>query len=177
MKMKLLAFTLLIVVFTFIGCSTNPKSISELKFNGIVAQSEKEPGTLYYLIGNGFNIATSASSTDSIVNSWIQKHPEALVQPIYAFGKNEVTMKFCLVFDGADTLNNYLIRQGCYEANAMRIPNSWNEIIVDDRRLIESLPGVPFFEIYLGEEAQISFQEQITAAENKAKKNKIGLWK
>lgn len=171
-------FNLLFVLAALLAsCTSGPSKVSELSFTDMVGQSDDAKGTLFHLTGTGFNESSRAAETEVIVNDWIKNHPEAEIIPVYAFGKGEVQMKFCLFVDGSDTLNNYMVRKGCYAADYMKAFKTWEEISSSDKMLIESLPGEQFVEFYLSDEEYNNFQNQIQAAERAAKNDKLGVWK
>lgn len=73
-------------------------------------------------------------------------------------------MTYCWLIDGTDTINNYLVKNGCFPGGTMMKPEpledkSSNMMVHIDTRIYNN------------------FIEQIKAAEIFAEKNQLGIWK
>lgn len=126
------------IILTFTSCNGQEKQVEQLKlsdfkFESIFGTTASEPKTTYSLLGTGFFRTPHSNNSDSLITSWINKHPEAVVIPISAFGPvklkdPESKMKYCWVIDQKDTLNNYLIKEGCFPGGTMMRPKTWDEM-------------------------------------------------
>lgn len=73
-------------------------------------------------------------------------------------------MTYCWLIDGTDTINNYLIKNGCFPGGTMMIP----EPLEDQSSSMT---------VHIEEPVYHNFIEQIKAAEIFAEKNQLGIWK
>lgn len=134
--------------------------IIEFNFESIFGHTNQTPNNTYSLLGMGYFRAPSSNNSDSLIDNWIKNNPKAKVVPVSSFGpvsanKPDSKMIFCLVIQNNDTLNNYLIKNGCFPAGTMQAPP-------DIDKLIE-------------ENEYNNFINQIKAAELYARKNKLGI--
>ena len=153
---------LIVTLFLGIGqlnCSGQSKiiNLSEVKFESIFGYP-KDSSKVFCLLGSGFFRAPSSNNVDSLIYNWIDKHPNAIVLPISKL--TESKMIYCWVIDNKDTLNTWLIRNGCYPGGTMVGPKKYNGIS----------------EVYISDATYKSFIEQVRIAETFAKESKLGIW-
>jgi hypothetical protein len=164
--MQLSRALLIITVLTLNSCGRHMSDIKVLKikdftFESIFSSTDSEPGNTYCLLGTGFFRTPRSDNSDSLIKEWIENHPEATVVPVSSFGPMIVTqpdskMTYCWVIDQGDTLNNYLIRTGCFPGGTMmRAKESKNIVSKKDYE---------------------SFIDQIKSAERYARDHQLGIW-
>ena len=156
-----LFFLILTLFFSSVqlSCAGQSKEIklSEIRFESIFGYP-KDKSKVFCLLGSGFFRAPSSNNIDSLIYTWINKHPNAIVLPISQL--NEGKMIYCWVIDNKDTLNTWLIRNGCYPGGTMVGPAKNKGIS----------------EVYITDAIYKNFIEQIRVAETFAKDNKLGIW-
>ncbi|MBI3232850.1 MAG: hypothetical protein HYZ42_02220, partial [Bacteroidetes bacterium] len=85
-------------------------------------------------------------------------------------------MVYCWVIDNKDTLNNYLIKNGCFPGGTMMRPKTWDEMEKLERELYEGTGEKPDVKVYVDKKTYDVFIEQIKTAELYAKENNLGIW-
>lgn len=135
--------------------------LSNFKFQSIFGSTDSEPENIYCLLGTGFLRSPHSENSDSLINTWIENHPKAIVVPVSSFGpleteKPDSKMTYCWVIDQNDTLNNYLIKNGCFPGGTMMRANESNYII--------------------RKKEYVAFIKQIESAELYAQNKKLGIW-
>lgn len=179
--------TILIVSFlgTLNSCSgqekKEPLKIADFEFKSIFGMTSKEPKNTYCLLGTGFFRAPSAANSDSLIIEWIKVHPNATVVPVSSLGQVEIkdpetTMTYCWVIDNKDTLNNYLIKNGCFPGGTMMRPKTWDEMEKWEKELYEDTDEKPDVKVFIDKKTYDNFIEQIKSAELIARENKLGIW-
>ncbi len=165
---------------------SNFTSLGQLKLDKIKFKSwfgvevNGDPETLYCLLGNGFARTTSASNTDSLINVWTTRHPTADVIPVFMFGpiltsRPHSRQIYCWVIDGLDTLNIYLVKNGCIPGSTMLRPKTWDEM--DGKQKEEEYDNkAPMQEMYVDKDAFRTFIAKVKEAEGEARKMRIGIW-
>jgi len=157
--MKLLSPLLLAIMhFILLSCKAQKTYIKlvDVKFESIFG-STKGNSDQYCLLGSGFFRAPRADNTDSLITDWIKKHSDAYLIPISSI-KDKAKLTYCWVIDNNDTLNNFLIKNGCFPGGTMMRPSK----------------GIA--EIYINDKDYATFIEQIKNSETYAKKRKLGIW-
>jgi hypothetical protein len=83
-----------------------------------------------------------------------------------------------LIIDGKDTLNNYLVRQGCYPGGTMQRPETWEEMSDREKEIYKDLQEKEKLNIivHIDKKAYENFIEQIKSSEKYASDNKLGIW-
>lgn len=157
----------LFVLTALISCSfgkgkTNIIRPGNLKFKSIFGYSNTDSLQAYCLLGTGFLRAASASNTDSLIDIWINNHPNASVIPITTLDGPDYKLTYCWLVDKGDTINNYLIKNGCFAGGTMMYPES----STNDAKI----------EIHIDRKGYAAFIKQIERAETFAQKNKLGIW-
>lgn len=179
------AVLILILSLTFSSCkgqqTKTPLKISDFKFESIFGTTTKEPKNTYCLLGTRFFRAPSSNNSDSLIAEWINAHPNASVIQVSSLGQietkdPETTITYCWVVDIKDTLNNYLIRNGCYPGGTMMRPKTWKEIEKGEKELYKDRDAKPDVKVFVDKKAYDNFIEQIKIAEQFARENKLGIW-
>lgn len=184
MKQQTTILTLffLLTINSCIGQETRISlKISDFKFESIFGMNSKEPKITYCLLGSGFFRTPRSNNSDSLINDWIKGHPDAMVVSVSSFGLTEIKdpeskMVYCWVIDRQDTLNNYLIRNGCFPGGTMERQKTWDEMEKWEKELYEDTDEKPNVKVYLSKKTYDNFIEQIKSAEIFAKENKLGIW-
>jgi len=156
-------------------------NISDFRFESIFGMLTKETKSTYSLLGKGFLRTPRSHNSDSLIVEWIKIHPKAIVLPVSSFGPVETRvpeskMVYCWVIDGQDTLNNYLIRNGCFPGGTMVRPKTWDEMEKWEKELYEVAEEKPNVKVYVDKKSYDNFIEQIKSAEIYAKENALGIW-
>jgi hypothetical protein len=152
---------------------------------GYLKSQPKGPMT-FCLLGNGYTTAKQSPQADSMIKDWIMRHPNATVVHVTAtsppdFQSTDLkTAVFTWVVDKSDTLNLYLLRQGCFTAESMRLPKPWEKMTEAEKQLFKQRhpeAEKPKTEILLDAPSIQIFMQRIVYAEAYAKKKKLGIWK
>lgn len=183
MKRVTLFFAVFFVCLT-VSCQTktNNSKVSDFTFKSIFGTNSKEPDNVYCLLGTGFFRAPHSGNSDSLIYTWIENHPNALVVPVSSFGpvetaKPQSEMIYCWVIAENDTLNNYLIKNGCFSGGTMMRPKTWEEMEEWEKELYEESDEKPNVKVYVSDRTYEVFIEQIISAEINARSNKNGIWR
>lgn len=86
-----------------------------------------------------------------------------------------LNLTYCWIIDNADTLNNYLIRKGCYPGGTMQRPQTWDEMSRKEKEFYKDTEK-PQVIVHIDKKTYDNFIEQIKAAETYAQNNKLGIW-
>jgi len=157
--------------------TTETLKITDFDFKSIFGMTPKEPKNSYCLLGTGFFRAPQSDNSDSLITEWIKAHPNAIVVPVSSFVQTKNSeMVYCWVIDSKDTLNNYLIRNGCFPGGTMMRPKTWSEMDKREKEFYEDSDEKPNIKVYMNKEGYETFIEQIKKAELYARKNKLGIW-
>ncbi len=177
---------LLIVLSSLIlhGCDVSEKKslkIEDFKFKSIFGTTAKEPKNIYCLLGTGYFRAPSSSNSDSLIDSWIRTHPDAIVVPVSSLGHVEIKdpetkMTYCWVIDNKDTLNNYLVKKGCFPGGTMMRPKTWDEMEKQEKEIYQDTDEKPDVKVHIKKKAYDNFLKQIERAELFAQENRLGIW-
>ncbi|MBC6112955.1 hypothetical protein ACFOG5_09905 [Pedobacter fastidiosus] len=182
---KIATFLILFSLSTLNSCKGQKikeyLKISDFKFKSIFGLTSKEPQNNYCLLGSGFFRTPRSENSDSLVIDWINKHREAIVVPVSSFGPAQIKDKdskiiYCWVIDKKDTLNNYLIKKGCFPGGTMLRPKTWDEMEKREEELYRNSDEKSDVKVYVDKKWYNIFIEQIKVAELYARKNKLGIW-
>lgn len=169
-KLKIIFILIVSIIIIQSGCGKehqNNLSLKELKFESIFGVSEKDPNNIYCLLGTGFFRAPRSENSDSLIIQWMNSHPKAIVIPISSLEeKSNSKMTYCWIVEEKDTLNNYLIKNGCFPGGTMMRPKTWED-------MGEKESGM---KVHVDKDVYDRFIEQIKEAEIYARNNKIGIW-
>ena len=152
--------------------------ISDLKFESIFGTNSKEPSNTYCLLGTGFFRTPSSGNSDSLITQWLEIHKNAIVVPISSMPSStynpNARLIYCWVIENNDTLNNFLIKNGCFPGGTMMRPPTFEELEDWEKEFSDEPYDV---KVYINKETYDTFIEQIIAAEIYAEENKLGIWK
>ena len=179
--------TLVKLLVLLILCSCNrdgakeQRTLSDFRFESIFGQTSREPKSTFCILGSGFFRAPRSANSDSMITEWMKYHPNAAVVPVSSFGpvdlKNkESKLTYCWVIDGKDTLNNYLVRRGCFPGGTMERPKTWDEMNQKQRESYSNMGDKPNIQVHVDKKSYDAFMEQIKAADLYAQQNKLGIW-
>ena len=186
--MRLIKLISISICLCFVSCSRLAKhvkmdviNISEFNFDSYLGYNLKDSNAIYSLLGLGFFQTPKSIDADSLIKIWIDKHPRSVVLPvctINASGKNRVVNKnliYCWIVDKSDTINVFLIRNGCFPASTLQRPKTWEEMSREEKSLypVEEKPDIT---VHIDKEVYKTFLKQIYSAEKYAKENKLGIW-
>ena len=177
---------LITTIVTFFSCQGQEQQNKELKvtdftFESIFGSTLSEPKSIYCLLGTGFFKTPRSTNSDSLIADWIKLHTNAIVLPVSSFGPTEKDypeskMVYCWIIDKKDTLNNYLIKEGCFPGGTMTRPKTWEEMEKWEKELYEEIDEKPNVKVLVTKEAYNKFLEQIKISELFARKEKLGVW-
>ena len=102
-------------------------------------------------------------------------HPNAEVVKVSTFGEPNHKMTYCWLVDKGDTINNYMIKNGCYPGGTMMRPQTYKEMS-DKMKAIYNDIEKPNVKLHIDKKSYDNFIEQIKAAETFAETNKLGIW-
>jgi hypothetical protein len=180
--MKYILFYILVFILIFQACKgKNSKfkiPLSDLHFNSIFAGSKTDTMHAYCLLGSGYFRAPTSNNADSLINDWLAKHPNAEVISVATHGPTlsdypNSKMTYCWIIDKQDTINNYLIRKGCFPGGTMTRPKTWIEMSEQEKAIWGEDPKII---VHVDKAAYEKFLDQISAAEDYAKQNRLGVW-
>lgn len=180
--MKNLFLYISVLTLTFQSCrqkqSISSLNISDLKFNSIFADSNKDSLHAYCLLGSGYFRAETSDDADSLINNWLSKHPNAHVIPVATHGPTlsdypTSKMTYCWLIDKKDTINNYLVRAGCFEGGTMTRPKTWQEMSDQEKAIWKDDPKIL---VHVDQTTYDRFIDQIKAAELYARQHRLGIW-
>ena len=158
----------------------NTLSLVDFTFGSIFGKTKKDSLNTYCLLGTGFFRTPRSDNSDSLITDWINKHPKAIVIPISSLGpimSNDKNSKitYCWLVDGNDTINNYLIRNGCFPGGTMQRPKTWSEMPRKEKSFYKGMDK-PDTKVLIDKKSYDNFIEEIKRAETFASDNKLGIW-
>jgi hypothetical protein len=150
------------------------------KFDSYFGQKTGDKNTTYCLLGQGFFRSHSSSNSDNLLKSWLTNHSNAIVLKVstlttYEKSNEPHNLIYCWVIEGNETLNNYLIREGCYPGGTMQRPQTWDEMSNEEKELYDNTDKSKVT-VHIDKKVYDYFIEKIKAAEKYAKDNKLGIW-
>jgi hypothetical protein len=156
-------------------------NVSDLKFRSFFGFHPIDSTNVFSLLGSGFFRTPRSENSDSLIDAWIENHPNAKVVPVTSLGPTMIAdrnskMTYCWVIDKEDTLNNYLIRSGCFPGGTMQRPQTWREMTKEEKLMFEE-KDKPSVTVYVDRKIYDEFLSQIRLAEIFARKNELGIWK
>lgn len=178
-------FILGLSILTLTSCNgqtntTEKHYLKNFKFDGYFGYQNDDKNTSYCLLGQGFFRTPHSSNSDSLLKSWLTNHPNAIVVSVSTLATPEksnpkLNLTYCWIIDNNDTLNNYLIRQGCYPGGTMQRPQSWDEMSRKEKELYKNMDK-PKVTVHIDKKTYGIFIEQIESAETYSRDNKLGIW-
>lgn len=153
-------------------------SANDVVFTSIFGDSKTDSTQTYCLLGRGYFRAPMSKNTDSLIKNWITTHPKAILIPVATHGPTltdhpNSKMTYCWLIDKNDTLNNDLIRNGCFPGGTMMRPDTWDEMSDRQKSIYDEKP---IMTVEIGEKEYNRFIEQIKVAEAEARKSRRGIW-
>jgi hypothetical protein len=149
--------------------------LNDLKFESIFGTNSKDSFQTYCLLGTGFFRAPFSKNADSLISDWMKNHPNAEVVPVSTFGELKNKMTYCWLVEKGDTINNYMIKNGCYPGGTMMRPQTYAEMS-DKIKAVYNDIEKPNVKIHIDKKSYDNFIEQIKVAETFAETNKLGIW-
>jgi len=172
-------------ILALIACVGQTKStpeqltVSDLKFRSTFGFKPADNENVFSLLGDSFSGTPKSEDSDSLIRAWIKSHPNASVVPVTSFGPAKIADQnsnviYCWIIDKEDTLNNHLIRSGCFPAVAMNRPKTSEEMSKQEREIYKN--GNKASAVYISDKDYHKFLNQIKSAEIFARKNELGIW-
>lgn len=182
--MKISVITLLLFLISLKDSAQSPVNrapLNDFKFQSIFGTYKNSKEDSYCLLGTGFFRAPRSKNSDSLISAWMIKHPNATVIPVCATGPTMLDspnsrMIYCWVTDEKDTVNNYLIRNGCFPGGTMRRPKTFSEMSSKELKLFKIDKNAHDVIVYIDNVTYEKFITQIRTAEEYARKEKLGVW-
>ncbi len=101
---------------------------------------------------------------------------DAEVKIISTLDETKEKITYCWLIDKQDTINNYLIRTGCFPGGTMMRPETYEEMSAKMKELYSDIDK-PKIIVHVDKKIYDNFIEQIKQAELLARKEKLGVWK
>ena len=163
------------------GQQTMDISLNDLTFSSIFGDNKKDSLHTYCLLGTGYFRTPRSDNSDSLIKVWLTQHPQAKVIPVTTHGPTftdypESKITYCWLVDGNDTINNYLIKNGCFPGGTMMRPETYDEMSKEMKEIYKDMPK-PNIIVHVDKKVYDNFIEQIKVAEIFAENNKLGIWK
>jgi hypothetical protein len=176
-------FIFVLVLFQISCFSQNlPESLNleAVRFTSIFGFDKNDNSMRFCLIGHGVRTQFS-DDTDSLISEWLLNHKSARIIPVSYFRDNRIdnpysNMTYCWIMDNIDTLNLFLIRQGCIPGEAMQRYKRWKEMEKREKEFYRGLDK-PKVRVFINKTDYKKFMDRIIVAEADAKLNKLGIWK
>ncbi len=150
-------------------------SLSDFTFKSYLGIYKTDSSNIYSLLGD-FLFPYHSDNSDSLIEDWIVKHPKAIVIPISTISvENNIKITQCLLVDGIDTINNYLVRNGCFSAEKMRRPRTWKELTRKEKSAYKGIEK-PNIIILIDPKLYANYMVQINTAEKLAIDELLGIW-
>ena len=105
----------------------------------------------------------------------MQNHPDAEVILVSTLDEPKHKMTYCWLVDKGDTINNYMIKRGCYPGGTMMRPQTYEEMSAKMKAVYNNVEK-PNIKVHIDKKSYDKFIEQIKAAETFAETNKLGIW-
>jgi len=160
---------------------TQEISLSDLTFSSIFGNNKKDSLHTYCLLGTGYFRTPRSDNSDSLIKVWLIQHPQAKVISVATHGPTmtdypDSKMTYCWLVDSKDTINNYLIKNGCFPGGTMMRPETYDEMSKEMKEVYKDMPK-PNIIVHVDKKTYDNFIEQIKVAETFAEQNKLGIWK
>jgi hypothetical protein len=183
MKTLLTASFIILALIACVGqtkTATEPLTVGDLRFRSTFGFKPADSENVFSLLGDSFSGTPKSENSDSLIRAWIKRHPNASVIPVTSFGPAKIADQdsnviYCWIIDKKDTLNNQLIRSGCFPGVAMNRPKTWEEMTKEERAIYKE-GNKATVAVYVDEKDYDKFLKQIESAEIFAKKNDLGIW-
>jgi len=176
---------LIIVLLALTNCKSSKKEtnvipLKDFTFKGIFGSNNDDKNNVYCILGHNYFSEVHTDNEDSLFDKWLSDHPKANVIKICShprpfLNNQDIIMIYCWIVDGNDTLNNYLIKQGCFPGRMMQRTKNWEELTPQEKEMYDE-KYYPKATLYVDSNAYNNYIEQIKSAERYARNNKKGLW-
>lgn len=158
---------------------------SNIQWRGVYGQREEEPSTVYFLIDYFFFPDEMSDDIDQVIAQWLAVHPRARAVPVFTvfseeneagsktrslwdlFGTARAQFVHVWVLDGDECLNSHLVRRGCCPADSMDIISDWRQ---------HATEAGFYCQLLVSEERYRKFIKKVSAAQEQARKEKLGIW-
>ena len=176
----MIILTILIQSTCFGQQNNNELKLEDFKFESIFGYQNSDSSNIFCILGQGFFRAPRSENSDSIIHDWLVKHNNAKIIPVSGIGSTMIDepnskMTYCWIVDKNDTLNIYLIKQGCFPAGTMKRPETWNEMKKWEKDLYKDTEK-PDVKVFISKSDYRSFIDKIIEAEKYAEQNKLGIY-
>ncbi|NNT73248.1 hypothetical protein HKT18_13570 [Flavobacterium sp. IMCC34852] len=171
-------FTLLFLVIMLQSCKSQSDKINlnELEFKSIFGENKKDSLNVYCLLGTGFFRAPTSENADELIQNWIDKNKDAKVVLISTLVDKKANINYCWLIDkNGETINEYLIKNGCFPGGTMMRPNTYKELSETEKKIYT--PEDSNVIVHVDKEKYDQFIEKIKSAEILARESKLGIWK
>tara|TARA_B100001173_G_scaffold293712_1_gene287006 strand:+ start:482 stop:1015 length:534 start_codon:yes stop_codon:yes gene_type:complete len=130
------------------------------------------------LLGTGFFRTPRADNIDTLISTWIEEHPNAIVIPVYTFGPTMTAdpnskQTYCWVVDNSDTLNLFLVKNGAVPGGTMQRPKTWKEMSRKEKEFYDDRPDE---EVHVSDHEYDEYIEKVKIADEFARENKLGIY-
>lgn len=176
MKLIKFLFTLQIILIIF-SCrgQIKPIELKSVKFESIFGYELKDNKQVYCLLGTGFFKGPTSKNADSLIVTWISNHPNAKLIQVSTLNNPKDKLTYCWLVDKSDTINNYLIKNGCFPGGTMMRPQTYFEMS-DEMKALYNDTEKPKIKVHIEKNVYDTFIKQIKVAETYAEVNKLGIW-
>jgi hypothetical protein len=170
---------LIILLSSFVATygQENNLKLADFKHRSIWIYKSEKSQTTYCMTGVGFQMADPPAKTDSIIDSWISKHPNSKMLPIYSMKNKSSSIVYCWVIDSGDTLNLYLVKNGVFPEHEMHRIQTWDEL--SDMQKTYNEPKKEHdkkMKVLIDSISYSTFLTQLKIAQAYARQNKLGIW-
>jgi hypothetical protein len=172
----------LLVIFFIIFATQNCKSqdykvkLKELNFKSIFGEDEKDSKNIYCLLGTGFFRTPRSENAEQLIQDWIERNNDAKVILVSTIVKNNGNVNYCWLVDkNGETINEYLVQNGCFPGGTMMRPNTYKEMSKKEKKMFTN--EKPNIIVIIDKNSYDEFIIKIKLAETFARENKLGIWK
>ncbi len=154
-------------------------NIQDFEFDGWFGyKNNSKTDHNFSLLGTGFFRTPRADNIDTLISTWIDQHPSAVVIPVYTFGPTMTAdpnskQTYCWVVDKSDTLNLFLVRNGAVPGGTMQRPKTWKEMSRDEKKFYDDRPDE---EVHVTDQEYEDFIEKLKIADEFAREDKLGIY-
>ncbi len=171
----LLAFLIWTSILSCLGQKpTETVSLRDITFSSVFGDNKKDSLHTYCLLGTGYFRTPRSDNSDSLIKVWLKLHPDAKIINIATHGPTMAEypnskMTYCWLIDGKDTINNHLIKNGCFPGGTMMRPETYDEMSKEMKEFYKD-NYTPEITVHIEKKSYDNFIDQIRAAERLLKK-------
>jgi hypothetical protein len=163
------------LLFCLIECRSQNTDLKfeNFEFVSIFGNLKGDKSNVYCLLGKGFFRTQSSENTDELIDTWILNHKNIKIILISTLIDDNANINYCWLEDEyGNTINEFLIKNGCFPGGTMMRPKTLKEepndyMSIDDSKL----------KIHIDSQKYEEFIQKIKKAEQFASDNKLGIWK